>query len=159
MGARPLAGPAPVLRPNGLSRHASRKTRLTRCSASIFESTWVTLMLAVLTAAARSGRRAPPSARGSRRNEPVHAVDLDAVAGVEEEPGARLVQLAGEFGYLFVHPALVKITPLDHLETERAQDISEIAGVVYRIRQAAAVLVIGIADDQCNAGLPHDPRC
>src|SRR3979409_49442 len=43
------------------------------------------------------------------RNEPVHAVDLDAVAGVEEEPGARLVQLAGEFGYLFVHPALVKV--------------------------------------------------
>ena len=84
-------------------------------------------------------------------NEIILAADLHAVAGIEEQREVGAIELAAELAHLVLHAALVEIAALDHVETELAQHLSDVGGIVCGIGQPVGMPVIAVADHQGDA--------
>ena len=129
------------LRDSGLSRQASRNTRLTRFSASICAST-------VATSTVSRREVAGAFELGIDRHEVVLAVNLQAVAGIEEQREVGAVELAAELADRVVHGAPIEIAAFHHIEAKPAQRRRHVARVIGRIGQAAGDAVVAVADDE-----------
>ena len=93
-------------------------------------------------------RRVEP---GIDRHDEVAAVDLQAVAGIEEQPDVRAFERIGELADLALQRALAEIVALDDLEADLAQPCRDVGGVIDRIGQRAGFLIGAVADDQRDA--------
>ena len=88
---------------------------------------------------------------GIDRHDEVAPVDLQAVAGIVEQPDAGTVERIGEFADLALQRALAEVVALDDLEAEIAQPGGDIDRVVHRIGERAGFFIDAIADDQRHA--------
>ncbi len=90
-----------------------------------------------------------------RRDQVVAAVELHAVAGVEEEAdgiGPRLLEARAEFLDGAFHRDLVGVAARDDLESKTGQRLAHQPGIVRRVGQRSA-LIGAVADDQRDPGL------
>jgi hypothetical protein len=88
---------------------------------------------------------------GVNGRQKVAAVDLEAVARIEEKSDIGAGKLVGEGPDSLFHLALREIGAVDDLETETPELGGHVGRVVARILEPRGVLIGGIADDERDA--------
>jgi len=76
--------------------------------------------------------------------------DLHGMASIEEERDVGLSQPAREFANAALHAALVEIETDGDIEPKAPQSGGQILGIIAWIRQDTRVLIVRVADDECN---------
>lgn len=76
--------------------------------------------------------------------------DLHGVASIEEERDLGLSKPACELANAALHAALVEIETDGDIELQAPQSGGQILGIIAWIRQDNRVLIVRVADDECN---------
>src|SRR5437868_4242174 len=72
------------------------------------------------------------------------------MASIEEERDVGLSQPARELANAALHAALVEIETDGDIELKAPQSGGQILGIIAWIRQDTRVLIVRVADDECN---------